>query len=93
MIHIIESQINYIEGALKALKKKGAKWADVKKKVQDDYNAKVQKRMSGTVWNVGGCMSWYLNSEGKNTTLWPGFTFEFRRKTKRFKLKDYELEY
>ena len=35
-------------------------------------------------------MSWYLTRTGKNTTLWPGFTFEFRLRTRRFDLKSYE---
>ena len=33
----------------------------------------------------GGCASWYLDKHGNNTTLWPGFTFEFRKITKQFR--------
>ena len=39
--------------------------------------------MKSTVW-VSGCSSWYLDANGRNTTLWPGFTFEFRRRTRHF---------
>ena len=38
----------------------------------------MQARMRGTVW-ASGCRSWYQDARGKNTTLWPGFTFVFRR--------------
>ena len=31
-----------------------------------------------------------MTKSGKNTTLWPGFTFEFRAKTSTFNPKDYE---
>ena len=35
--------------------------------------------MGRTVWNTGGCASWYLDAHGRNTTLWPRTTFAFRR--------------
>ena len=43
------------------------------------------------MWNVGGCASWYLDSEGRNTTLWPDYTFRFRRLTRTFDPTAYEL--
>jgi len=51
----------------------------------------VQKELKRTVWN-SGCKSWYLNEQGRNTTLWPGFTFAYRLKTRRFKLNQYKAE-
>ena len=92
MIYMIESQVRYIMHALKVMDRKGFKEVEVKASVQDAFNEKVQKRLEGTIWNHGGCMSWYLNHDGKNTTLWPGFTFEYRHKTRRFKVKDYEVK-
>ena len=38
--------------------------------------------MAGTVWTTGGCASWYLDDRGRNTTLWPGSTWRFRRQTR-----------
>lgn len=34
------------------------------------------RRLASTVWQAGGCRSWYLTSEGGKTTdiLWPGHT-------------------
>ena len=40
--------------------------------------------MKGTVWTKGGCTSWYLDATGRNSTLWPDFTFRFRRRLRRF---------
>jgi cyclohexanone monooxygenase len=40
------------------------------------------------VW-ASGCRSWYLNAAGKNTTLWPGFTFTYHRLARAFRLSDY----
>ncbi|MDT8437608.1 MAG: NAD(P)/FAD-dependent oxidoreductase [Wenzhouxiangellaceae bacterium] len=51
---------------------------------QDCYNAWLQQRLAGTVWNGGGCSSWYLHPRsGKNCTLWPGFTWQYRRMMRR----------
>lgn len=47
--------------------------------------------MRRTVWNTGGCSSWYLDAEGRNTTVWPGTTSEFRRATRRVDLAEYEV--
>jgi cyclohexanone monooxygenase len=40
------------------------------------------------VWNTG-CASWYLNDTGRNTTLWPGFTWRFKLSLLRFRAADY----
>ena len=37
--------------------------------------------LDGTVWNAGGCSSWYLDANGRNSAMWPTFTFRFRNKT------------
>lgn len=47
--------------------------------------------MKRTVWNTGGCTSWYLDASGRNTTIWPGTTAEFRRATRRVDLAEYEV--
>jgi cyclohexanone monooxygenase len=46
--------------------------------------------MKRTVWNTGGCSSWYLDSEGRNTTLWPRTTYTFRRLLSRFDPEAYD---
>ena len=35
----------------------------------------------------------YMNENGKNTTLWPGFTWKFRQQTRWFDDKQYWCEY
>jgi hypothetical protein len=37
-----------------------------------------------TVWLTGGCQSWYLDSTGRNATIWPSFAHRFRRRLERF---------
>jgi cyclohexanone monooxygenase len=62
---------------------------EVRPEAQAGFNAEIQQRMQGTVWSAG-CQSWYLTAGGRNTTLWPGFTFEFRRRTRHFDPQSYQ---
>ncbi len=91
IIHMMESQLNYIDDYLKKLDSLSSNaYLDVKKEVQINFNKKIQKALSGMVW-ASGCKSWYQTSTGKNTTIWPGHTFTYRKKTKRVDLEDYEV--
>jgi hypothetical protein len=62
----------------------------VREDVQDAFNARLQRKMRGTVWSTG-CKSWYLDKNGKNTTLWPEFTFDYFRKVERVRPENYTL--
>lgn len=88
MVYMIESQISYVMSALRQMRTAGLLAVDVRPEVQRAFNAELQTRQAGTVW-ASGCRSWYLNENGRNTTLWPGASFIFRRKTRRFQLRDY----
>lgn len=83
-----EGQMNYITQAVKHLLNKDIKSIEVKQSVQVKFNQFVQKRMQKTVW-TSGCKSWYLTEDGKNTTLWPGFSAEYRLSVRRFKPSEY----
>ncbi|WP_063047205.1 flavin-containing monooxygenase [Nocardia pseudovaccinii] len=90
MVYMIESQINYIADALATVDRLGLRTVEVKRAVQDTYNKNLQGKLVKSVWSTGGCASWYLDKHGNNTTLWPDFTFEFRRITKNFDVSAYE---
>lgn len=90
MIYMIESQANYVMSALKQQAQSPNTAFDIPRHLQDEYNRALQERLSRTVWNSGGCSSWYLASNGLNTTLWPDFTFVYRRKTRRFDVEHYQ---
>ena len=58
--------------------------------MEQAYNHQLQDQLKRTIWNTGGCQSWYLDPRtGKNTTLWPGSTWRFKQVTRHFALKDY----
>ncbi|MFF2846727.1 flavin-containing monooxygenase [Streptomyces sp. NPDC058001] len=92
MILMIESQLNYLADYVRQLDVLGGKVAlTARPDAVRAWNDKVQERMKRTVWNTGGCSSWYLDSEGRNTTVWPGTTSEFRGATRRVDLAEYEV--
>jgi cation diffusion facilitator CzcD-associated flavoprotein CzcO len=84
MVLMIESQVAYVADALEHMWKSGAEVLEVKPEAQSAWNLRVQDRMRSTVWTRGGCASWYLDANGRNTTLWPRSTWSFRRATRRF---------
>ena len=91
MVYMIESQVQYILSAVKRLSRDGWKAVDVRADAQRTYNERLHARFPRTVWNTG-CASWYRAKNGKNTTLWPGFTFEFRWRTRRFDAAPYTID-
>jgi cation diffusion facilitator CzcD-associated flavoprotein CzcO len=91
LVFMIESQISYVIDALRTMTSRGASTVEVRPEPFETYNAELQAKMGRTVWNTGGCASWYLDAEGRNTTLWPDFTWKFRQRTRRFDAEHYEF--
>jgi cation diffusion facilitator CzcD-associated flavoprotein CzcO len=91
MIFMMESQFAYVLEALRTLDARGAAALDPLPEAQAAYNDRIQTKMAGTVWITGGCASWYLDHRGRNTTLWPGFTWQFRLATRRFDAEAYRV--
>lgn len=90
VVFMIEAQVHYLLEALAALRNAGSTALEVRRAVEADYNRKVQRRLERTIWN-SGCKSWYLDENGRNVTLWPGFTLEYWFRTRRFRPSDYEF--
>jgi len=90
MVYMIESQVRYVIDGLKRMERAGFGAVDPKWDVVEQFNAELQRRMQRTVWATGGCTSWYQTKTGLITTLWPGSTLEFRFRTRRFRLADYQ---
>jgi len=88
IIYMIESGVKYVLDAIETIRDQRLHSVEPKEEVQRAFNDDLQRRMKGTVWSTG-CKSWYLDKEGRNYTLWPGFTFAYRRITRRFDIGNY----
>lgn len=91
IVYTIESQIGYVILALETMDRLELATVEPRFDVQIAYNESVQRAFEGTVWTSGGCRSWYLDSEGRNTTLWPLFSTRFRRMLSRFDVDEYAV--
>jgi cation diffusion facilitator CzcD-associated flavoprotein CzcO len=91
IVFIIESQIHYVLGALRALRRSGARTVEVRPEAQTAYNAEIDHMTEGTVWVSGGCKSWYIDRNGHNSILWPTFTWPFRQRLREFDEAAYAL--
>jgi cation diffusion facilitator CzcD-associated flavoprotein CzcO len=92
IVYMIESQIAYLMDALETMDEQGAAAIEVRADVAERYNRDIQEQLQGTVWNSGGCASWYLDENGRNVTIWPDWTFRYRRQTARFDRESYQLK-
>jgi cation diffusion facilitator CzcD-associated flavoprotein CzcO len=90
MVYMIESQIEYVLGALRTLRQTGAATLEVRQEAVDREIEAIDEQMKGTVWSTG-CKSWYLDDTGRNGALWPDWTWRYRQRTARFDSDNYEL--
>jgi cation diffusion facilitator CzcD-associated flavoprotein CzcO len=90
MVLMIESQLAYVIDAIRTMDERGIETVEVRPEAVEAFNAELEEMLQGTVW-ASGCSSWYLDASGRNTTLWPDFTFRFRERTRHFDADSYEL--
>jgi cation diffusion facilitator CzcD-associated flavoprotein CzcO len=88
IVFMIECQVDYIVRALTAIRGKQNGVLRLRPDVQQDEYTQIQQKMKGTVWS-SGCKSWYQNADGHIDTLWPGYTWEYWLKTRRFPVAEY----
>lgn len=91
IIIMIEAQARYIGQALKFMKAQGVESLEVKQADEDQFNDKLHAQMSKSVW-TSGCASWYLDDSGRNTTVWPSFTFDYVLRTRNFNVDVYDTK-
>jgi cation diffusion facilitator CzcD-associated flavoprotein CzcO len=91
IVLMIEAQLGHLVKAMDAVDAAGAGAIEPRPEVQAAYNERIQDQLKKTVWNRGGCQSWYLDANGRNTTLWPTFTFTFMRQLATFDAGEYAL--
>jgi cation diffusion facilitator CzcD-associated flavoprotein CzcO len=91
-LYMLEGQFAYIVDALRTMRRDGARVLEVRRDVQDAFVREAEERSRETVWVKGGCNSYYTTPDGRNAGLWPSWSFEYRRRTRRFDPDAYQLE-
>lgn len=90
-IFVIEAQMNYIMSAIEEVRKNTKQVIEVDAAAEERYTQHIHEEMAKTVWQTGGCNSWYKSKSGKVIAMFPGFSFTFRRWTKNFRKQDHHL--
>ena len=70
IIYMLEGQVGYVLGALRALEAERLAWLDVRPEVQDAFNDWAQTASRTSVWETS-CHNWYTTASGRNTNNWP----------------------
>jgi len=78
-----------VAAAIATADKMGARALAPTRAAQDRFNEELQSDLSTTVWNTGGCRSWYLDEHGVNRSLWSGLASEYWLATRSFKPSEY----
>jgi cation diffusion facilitator CzcD-associated flavoprotein CzcO len=89
MIFMIEAQARYAAQAIRAMRRNQLASLEVRSSVEQAFRTELTRKLGRTVW-ASGCRSWYLAPDG-DVLLWPGFTFDYWRRTRRLDLRDYEV--
>jgi len=90
VVFMIEQQAAYVIRLLDAMDGRGVRAVDVRPQAQHRFNQEIQDRLAKGIWSTGGCASWYLDSHGKNRSIWPGFTFAYWWRTRSVHRDAYE---
>ncbi len=91
VVFMIEQQIRYIAEAMNYVEAHGADAIEVRADAQAQFNADIQRKLANGIWTRGGCKSWYLDSQGVNRTIWPGFTWRYWLRTRKLDPSDFRL--
>ena len=92
VVLMIEAQVRYVINCLKLMRKRNISAMEVRAESQKHFAANLRDHMARTVWQSGGCRSWYQDTHtGETTTLWPGSVIQYFRATRSVSLSEYDL--
>lgn len=88
---MIEQQIRYVGQAIAAVDKAGAQALSPSPRAQAEFNSELQHDLAHTVFNTGGCRSWYMDAHGVNRTLWSGMTWQYWLATRKLDPSEFDF--
>ena len=89
VVYMLEAQAKHIVGVVKLAQARGYDAVEPTASAQQRFLTRIEKMMRGTVWVAGGCESWYLDETGRNSSIWPGFTFSYAQAASQVTERDY----
>jgi cation diffusion facilitator CzcD-associated flavoprotein CzcO len=90
IMYIHEVQTEFVRSVLDLMAGKSVRAIEVKRDVQDAYNAEIQLAMEGTVW-LANCNNYYRHPSGRVVTQLPYSGLTFAKRLESIDLDDYHL--
>jgi cation diffusion facilitator CzcD-associated flavoprotein CzcO len=92
VVLMIEAQVRYVMSCLRLMRRRGQPVMELRRESQERFAAELRRRLPRTVWESGGCKSWYQDqATGESPVLWPGSVVEYHRRTRAAAAGDYEF--
>jgi cation diffusion facilitator CzcD-associated flavoprotein CzcO len=91
IIYMLECQSRYIVSAVSLLRRKGARFMNVRADLQRRFNEEAQERLAQTVPARPDCLTYFKDANGRITTQWPGYALEYRIRTHAARAGDFEF--
>ena len=82
IVYMLESQAEHVLRLLDLAGRDARGTVEVRDRAEADYADRMDRELADTVWNRGGCSSWYIDSRGRNSVMWPTFTFRYREQVR-----------
>ena len=92
IIFFHEAQSHYVMGALRAMRRFGLGAVDVRRRVVERYNRRIQEAMQGTVW-LAGCTNYFTSASGRVVTQLPFSGGWYWWRTRLFPIWRYRLHH
>jgi cation diffusion facilitator CzcD-associated flavoprotein CzcO len=92
LMGILEGTADFFVRLIRKLRVQQATSFDILQSVQDDFNDHAQGVMKDLVW-TGSCRSWFKNSRGRVTAVWPGSGLHYREFLESDRWEDFEWRY
>ncbi|OSC21193.1 hypothetical protein B8W69_28685 [Mycobacterium vulneris] len=90
---MVEAQLNYVIGAIQAMRHAKASSLDIKASVVTRWKAEMNDRMSGSTWSRGGCRSWYQDDAGEIHAIYGGDMYGFLRRSRKVEVDMFTVQY
>ena len=91
MIYMLETQVEQALRLIKRAEQLDVAIVEASAEAQQRFVTWVDRKLRGTVWVSVGCKSWYMDKTGRNASIWPSYTFTYRRRALGIRLDNYEF--
>jgi len=92
VVLMIEAQVRYVMSCLRLMRRHGHAVMEVREASQRKFVERIRGRLATSVWQAGGCKSWYQDQRtGESPVVWPGSVVDYRRRTRSALAEDYQF--